>query len=232
MGNNIFTIGARIRSGNLRLAAKRQNLLSLLPDEVKAKIEVFADGGALHKAAVAGDVDEVRALVRAGGARVNHMRGYYCFTALHDAARKGQVDAMEVLVRELGADVNATDVVGKTALHYAAEEGHVGAIRFLVKELADVGTTDQFGATALHCATWRGHVEAMRVLVIELGADVNAAGRSLSRWTPLHYAAHDEEVEAMRVLVEELGANVHAREDCGRTPIDFDSTGTLATWLA
>jgi ankyrin repeat protein len=74
----------------------------------------------LHKAALIGDVTEMRRLVAAGA--IVDERDADGDAALHCASMEGHVEAMRALL-ELGADKEAKDAKGWTALHWAAQGG-------------------------------------------------------------------------------------------------------------
>ena len=85
----------------------------------------------LHKAALRGDVAEVRRLV-AAGVGVNEVNAADKMTALHFAADNGHVEAVKTLV-ELNADIEAKTDQGATPLHFAAVNGHVEAAKTLLQ---------------------------------------------------------------------------------------------------
>ena len=150
-------------------------------------------------AAMVGDRERVRALIRTGD-DVNLAQGDG-MTALHWAAELGDAEMAQMLIAA-GANVGAvTRIGGITPLHVAAENGQAAVARTLLDAGADatVGRAVT-GTTALHFAARAGSVETITAL-IEHGADVNA--REL-QWgqTPLMFAAEQNRVAAIKVLVE------------------------------
>src|SRR4051794_37019630 len=86
-----------------------------------AKASRYEGPSAVADAAMAGDTDAVRALLKQGG-DVNGAQGDG-LTALHWAARKGDADLAKVLIYA-GANVRATTrLAAFTPLHMAAEVG-------------------------------------------------------------------------------------------------------------
>jgi predicted enzyme related to lactoylglutathione lyase len=83
----------------------------------------------LHSA-VAGNVDEICALLLRHGADVN-ARQQGGFTPLHAAAQNGKRELVRRL-REYGADLRAATEVGKTARDFALEKGHAELAQMLV----------------------------------------------------------------------------------------------------
>ena len=131
---------------------------------------VLAHAGPLHKAAGAGDVDEVRRLL-AEGEDIGEMEPLG--TPLHWAAMKGQLEVAEVLVAE-GAKVD--EPAGKlrfTPLHMAALGGSSDVAAFLVASGAEIDARNARGNTPLHLAASSGHIAVAETLVAS-GADLNA----------------------------------------------------------
>ena len=128
-------------------------------------------GRLFKKAAVDGDVGELRRMVTLG-VGVN-VRGPGGCTALHQAAGYGHMEALKALV-ELGADMAAKDNCGGTPLHVGAFLGQVEAMKVLVEQLgADMEATADDGQTPLHLAAYNGQVEAIKLLA-ELEAELEA----------------------------------------------------------
>jgi ankyrin repeat protein len=136
-------------------------------------------------AAMRGDVDGVRALLRSG-ADVNAAQGDG-MTALHWAAESGSEELAELLTYA-GAHLESVTRIGSfTPLHVAGRSGSGPVVRILVARGADVRARTTTGETALHFAAASGSVPAVAALV-EAGADVEARERSAGQ-TPLMFAA-------------------------------------------
>ena len=150
-------------------------------------------------AAMAGRMDQVRALLR-DGEDVNAAQGDG-MSALHWAAERGDAAMVEVLV-VAGAEVEAITRIGAyTPLHIASRGGRSEAVQALIDQGADVNArTAPSGSTPVHLAAAAGSGAVIRMLV-EHGADANVRE---SEWqqTPLIFAASWNRVEAIIALIE------------------------------
>lgn len=115
----------------------------------------------LREAALNGDVDAVRRLLKAG---VNpDARDPEGRTALMYAATGGEATIMELLL-DAGADVNARDAYGSTALMEAALRGNAEAVDVLLTAGADVRAKNRNGQTALDWAHHLGRTKILKIL--------------------------------------------------------------------
>jgi hypothetical protein len=129
----------------------------------------------LHRAAMTGDLQRVRDLLRIGmsaNERDPRLNG----TPLHYAARHGHAETVRALL-DRGASVDARDINNCTPLMWAAKGGHEEAVRALLDADANIDAQDNRDWTALHFAADRGHGELVKLLV-ERGADRNARNRN------------------------------------------------------
>ncbi len=157
-------------------------------------------------AAMRGDVDRVRSLLR-DGMDVNAAQGDG-MTALHWAAELGDVEMANVLVYG-GAFLEATTRLGGfTPLLAASRAGSAGVVSALLEAGADVGARTSTGETALHFAAGTGRDGAVRALLAH-GAEVDAVDASKGQ-TPLMFAAAYNRPDVIRTLVEH-GADVSAQ---------------------
>lgn len=149
-------------------------------------------------AAMRGDVEAVRTLLRSG-ADVNGPQGDG-MTALHWAARHGDRELAEVLVYA-GARLEAGTRIGRyTPLHVAAREARPSVVEVLLEAGADPSaTTTNSGVAPIHLAARAGD-DRIVSLLIEHGADVEAKAGSWEQ-TPLIFAAAANRVDAIRALV-------------------------------
>ncbi|MCA9286720.1 MAG: ankyrin repeat domain-containing protein, partial [Phycisphaerales bacterium] len=157
-------------------------------------------------AAMRGDVDAVRTLLRQG-ADVNAAQGDG-MTALHWAAEHGNQDMASALIYA-GANLEAATRLGEyTPLHLAAKSGRTDVVRVLVDAGANVQARTSTGSTtALHFAAAAGDAVSVRLLA-EHGADVNAR-ESLWAQTPMMFAASRGRTEAVKALAA-AGADLSA----------------------
>ena len=157
------------------------------------------DDAPVADAAMRGDHDNVRAMLRAG-VDVNAAQSDG-MTALHWAAENGARDLAAMLVYA-GANVEATTRIGSyTPLHLAVRAGHAELVTTLLEAGADVeAATTTGGARALHFAAAGGASEALEVL-LDHGADVNATESAWGQ-TPLMFAAAYDRLEALSRLLE------------------------------
>ncbi|MEM7415220.1 MAG: ankyrin repeat domain-containing protein [Gemmatimonadota bacterium] len=149
-------------------------------------------------AAMRGDVDAVRALVRTGE-DVNAAHGDG-MTPLHWAADLGHGEMAALLVGA-GAHTAALTRIGEyTPLHLAARSGAADVARVLLEYDADPSVRTGTGVTALHYAAGAGATGVIDLL-IEAGADVEAPE---SAWfqTPLMFAAANGHATAASALLE------------------------------
>ena len=150
-------------------------------------------------AAMMGDVDVVRQLLREG-ADVNAAQGDG-MSALHWAAERGSAELTEMLLYA-GATVDAVTRIGKyTPLHIASRNGQAQVVSAVLSAGADVGArTDPGGTTALHLAATAGDASVIGLLV-EAGAEVDAREAEWQQ-TPLIFAAARNRIDAIHALLE------------------------------
>ena len=119
----------------------------------------------LHRAAMAGDVEQVKQLLEqvydADDIQQQHADG---FSALHEAVSSGYGEVVQVFMAA-GADPDDPTARGKTPLHLAAKTGSVEIGNLLLGAGADPELKDQDGVTALGVAVREGHAEMVRLLV-------------------------------------------------------------------
>lgn len=104
----------------------------------------------LHLTADTGQIDEMRALVRAGAAI--DARNESAETPLMRAACRGHAEAIEVLLPLFTFGVDDVDLLGRTPLIMAAEAGKASAVSALLDRDADASARDHSGRTALEHA--------------------------------------------------------------------------------
>jgi uncharacterized protein len=163
----------------------------------RADASRYTGAAAVADAAMSGDKEAVRALLKQG-LDVNGAQGDG-LTALHWAAQRGDADLASVLIAG-GADVRATTrLASYTALHMAAEIGSEAVVAALVKASADVNALTTTGTTPLMLAAAAGDAASVKIL-LDAGAKPNAMERDRGH-TALMFAAAADRVDVVRLLV-------------------------------
>ena len=181
--------------------------------------------GPVADAAMKGDADMVRTLVRQG-ADVNAAQADG-MTALHWAALNGDLKMADVLLVAGAGTESLTRNGGYTPLHLASSRGHAPVVERLLTAGSKPKAGTATGVQAIHLAAQAGSADAVRFL-IDRGADPNARDNTHGR-TPLVFAASQNRIDAMRMLIEK-GANARLET----TVIDYgqrsaaDSASRLA----
>ncbi|MEK7995758.1 MAG: ankyrin repeat domain-containing protein, partial [Planctomycetota bacterium] len=124
----------------------------------------------LHDAAVAGDANEINALL-SKGAQIDQ-KNRMGWTPLLTALNNNQFAVAELLIAK-GADANAKDNRGETALALAVKAGQKALVEQLVAKGADVNAMAGPGETALSLAKKGGHTEIADFLVKQGGKEPN-----------------------------------------------------------
>ncbi len=184
---------------------------------------------ALHRAAKAGDLNELNASLEAG-ADINR-RDKQGWTALMHAVNKGNVLVVEILL-EAGANVDVRAPDGATALFMSAVLGDPQIVAQLMKAGADISIQGPRGKTAVDVARltfgeldttrengadiavvgllrgqtweetqlWRSVVKDFVAL---LGREPSADAVDENGWTDLHWAAVLNKPNLAKILIDE-----------------------------
>jgi ankyrin repeat protein len=182
----------------------------------------LALGGEIHDAAKSGDLEQVKALLKANPDLVSATDSSG-WTALHFAARNGHLDVVKLLLDDK-ADVNVKTRIGMTPLEVAlafsdsaspfartTDTNHEAIAELLLANGAEVTSRSNVGLTALHYAASAGFTNVIKEL-LDRKADVNAkdnAGR-----TPLDSAAANGRMDVVELLVAR-GADMDAKNKEG-----------------
>jgi ankyrin repeat protein len=177
----------------------------------------------LGKAAAAGDLDAVKALVRTS--KINARTGKGGRTALLESIYHRHL-AVALYLVEQKADPNLADPEGKTPLIWSAIESPLlgdtvlPLVQALLDAGADVNLADKDGHTPLMWATERAGVKFVKLL-LKRGANVHArttmkynSGRNVLAF------GHGRGVGVLRVLLA-AGADPKAVDDEGQPTWDF-----------
>lgn len=148
----------------------------------------------LHRAAIAGDVEQVKKLISQG-----------CDINFRDADGRAPLNYASIL------DKNFEPKDKK----YRSSKLEIA--KLLIDKGANVNNENNSGSTPLHEASMLGFGDCVKLL-IEHGANVNAQGSSFLSETPLHAALITADDECVRILLEN-GANVNVRNKAGETPL-------------
>ena len=168
------------------------------PATASASATKVSSPSAVADAAMRGDVESVRKLIKEGAA-VNVAQGDG-MTALHWAAERGDA-AMATALLAAHANVKAVTRIGSyTPLHIASRSGNGAIVTSLLNAGADAKALTTSGATALHLAAAAGNPEAVAAL-LDHGADPNARESAWGQ-TPLVFAAEYDRPEAIAALLK------------------------------
>ncbi|MDR3741791.1 MAG: ankyrin repeat domain-containing protein [Terracidiphilus sp.] len=187
------------RTGLLAAAAEHADVLNQLLDHNVSKNDQHDKDLALVRAANAGSLESVRALV-AYGANPN-------------------ADLKKLTITESGGGMEMQGPGNGSILIYAASSGNPDLVREILQYHPDIEARDREGKTALFAAgDYRSsdadgaRLECVRLL-LDAGANVNASDDDGN--TPLHETfLTDVEEELLK-----HGANVNAQNNDGDTPI-------------
>ncbi len=166
----------------------------------------------LHRAATAGAIDQVRALLDEG-LSIDGPNAY-ATTPLFSACSKKHWDVAELLL-ERGADASLANHFANSALTFAAQAGEIRWVRKLLDAGAPANETTPHGedaprSLALVLAAAGGHLEVVQALV-EAGASF--ASRDTFEQTAVFLAASKGHPEVLRFLLDGgADANVGGRE--------------------
>ena len=177
-----------------------------------------ADARALHQAAAAGEIEQVKSLL-AEGTDVNS-RDESGRTPLHLASLNNHASVAQALIAK-DAYLDVKDKNGRTPLALAALEGRTATAELLIAKGANVNAEDVDGNTPIHLASIPVEYQSRRQAIIRRlianGGNVNA--RNAKGQAAAHVAAggwrggHADTV----LLLNELGTDVNAKDKSGNT---------------
>jgi ankyrin repeat protein len=167
--------------------------------DVAVPIEVGAlrfETNSIHDAAFKGNVDDVRARLKAQPDLLN-TDDFLALSPLHRAVQGGQAAMVQLLLAQ-GADTASYDENGNTPLHWAVFLGENNIVKILIDGRANVNAKGAQGKSPLHLAVQQGFLSIAEIL-LEAGADSNASASGGQ--TPLCIAVEKGNVEAARLLL-------------------------------
>lgn len=179
---------------------------------------------ASHKAALAGHVEVLKAMVSRGADfSIQDNEGD---TPVHDCISKSRVLAMEVILTASKLNLHMRNKKGFPPLHYSALKGEPEIADLLLrKDRSLVNEQKDDGFTPLHVSACNNHHEVMKVLLDKGKPLVDMT--NTKKQTSLHVAAHEAAYECVRMLVDH-GADVGRRDDMGNTALHVNMVGMAA----
>jgi len=191
----------------------------ILPADINQKDE---DGyTVLHDAAMNGNVEGIKQIMRAPNADVNVLSNDG-LTPLHIAVIFNRGAAIKELASIPGVSLNAQSPhTGFTPLHEAVMNNHVVATNVLCRTVGvNIRTTDNNGLTPLHLAAFTGKGAVLRTMLRYKYTEVNV--RCVNGHTPLHLAAKAANTTTCYILLTTYGIDANAMEDTKQmTPLHY-----------
>ena len=204
-------VRAQARATSPKDSANRQ---SVMEDRIETK-----DLRSLHRAALHGDLEAIKAALTEGGADIEE-RSQDGATPLMSAASQGHYFTIKRLL-ESGANINAISTKGSTALMNAVRKQDPRTVKQLISNGADINCSLPNGWKALNEAVYQGQRDIMKIL-LQGGAYIDS--RCAHDRTPLMQACHKGDEAAVRLL---LGAhsNMEATSALVETAISLAAGG-------
>ena len=190
-----------------------------------------ANGGEIHRACEAGDLEKVKALLKGNPALIGSKDNgksfrlgintlpAYQWTPLHWAAYAGKLEIVQLLLSN-HAVVDAKESMGFTPLLLAAEQKHHDVAELLLSKGANINAKAYTGSTPLQVfvreALLAGDLDKIKVLYksnTNLLDDRDDLNRTL-----LHNAAYDGQVAIVKWLLANQ-VDVDAKDQMGWTPL-------------
>ncbi|WP_353279364.1 ankyrin repeat domain-containing protein [Wolbachia endosymbiont (group A) of Cydia amplana] len=179
----------------------------------------------LHLAAMIGEVNAVRYLIRKG-IDVN-VRNALHHTPLHLAAGIGHAEVVKILIREGKAEIEVFDARNQTPMHYAVNNKKLEIVKLLLELGADVNSArvgqNSMKLSPVHIAVSNTNyderdlcLDILKCLIKEPNAQVNL--QDYENKTPLHYA---ERLKTIEVLLTREDIDPLVKDDSGKTPFDY-----------
>jgi ankyrin repeat protein len=189
--------------------------------ELVGESEKQSVNGELFDAAIAGDTDKVRRLIRkkadvnySGQIKKTDGEAVSGWTPLMSSVMQGNLEMVQLLVKA-GAWVNYMNSLAGTALWIASNNGNLDVVTYLIANRAYVNNSNSENITPLMAASMGGHAGVVRVL-IDAKADINAVHKDGDN--ALMFAIAHGQSEVARILIDN-GATVNLQNKFGVTPL-------------
>ena len=153
--------------------------------------------GLVHSACQNGDLQTLKALVKAG-ADISSIDSQTTSSGLLvtaiDGSRTPDQDLVEYLVETAGVNINGPGGLFGYPLIAACAYGHEEQVQYLVKHGADIDLKDSIGRTALHMASVHGILTVVEAFLSAAAGPphtvaISAPPRDSMGRTPVHFAA-------------------------------------------
>ena len=191
-------------------------------DKVPVDISRTNNGAAIRNAIVAGNLAEVKRLLRrtntknpvisygdTAGYRGRPAGGFdNPVTALEFSAQEGKLDIYRGISAEL-TNINpgsrSGSMKGRTPMHAASNNGHLHIVKYISNCLFDKNPKTINNASPLHSAAWSGQLEVVRYLT---NFNRNLDQKTNSFWnfgTPVQFAADNGHTDVLNFLNSKRG---------------------------
>ena len=179
----------------------------------------------LHKAALYGDVDEVRELLEHGRYDVNVVGGLCFETPLHRAFDQGHLNVARLLIGTFKADMTIQDRDGVTALMLAIKHGHDNVAHALLEDYqCPVDIRDKHGDTILHCACRANATQSVKTLIQKYNAEKYLDNSSNDKSLQVSIVARSGDVDKVRRYFKDSGCDVNVTDNENWTPLHYACT--------
>ena len=176
----------------------------------------------LHRAALDGNLREIRQLVEEEGEDPKRGVGVGRWTPLHRSADRGHLQVVTYLIEEQHCDPKRVDKGGWTPLHHSAAGGHLQVVTYLIEEQhCDPKCVDKEGRTPLHRSALGDHLQVVTYLIEEQHCDPKCVDKG--GWTPLHCSADRGHLQVVRYLIEEQHCDPKCVNKYGWTPLQWSA---------
>ena len=168
---------------------------------------------ALHHAAFLGQLESVKFLVRACGAKPMELKDRTGRTALQQAAYAGNLEIVKFLVEECECDPNAKSNDSYTPLYEAAQRGQLDLLKYLLRVNADPRVKTDMQNSLLHAAAASGNLECVETLLRVFPEALSS--KNLEKETPFHVAVSSGSLDIAKLFHRQGKEHVKQRNTFG-----------------